>query len=181
MPNLLTPDDLLEVSGVVEQALRPITELDWTVQAGPLDWDVQRTMTHMIGAVGKYALYLASRSDHFIAFYLARWEDATNQEVIDSIGPMAAALAAVAVVTPPGVRAFHASGMTDAAGYLGMACVEYLAHADDILAGYQIPFAPPDDLCCRVLAQEFGEPTASAAEPGAHWPALVRSTGRKPR
>jgi hypothetical protein len=179
MPSPLRPDDLLAAAAVVRQALGPVTERDWAVQAGPLEWDVQRTMTHMIGAVGKYALYLASRSDHFIAFQLSRWRDATNREVIDSIEPMAAALAAVAALTPPEVRAFHASGMTDAAGYLGMACTEYLAHTDDILTGYRIPFAPPDDLCGRVLAQEHGERAVAAAEPGGYWPALLRSTGRK--
>lgn len=181
MPSPLRPDDLLASAAVVRQALEPVTELDWAVRAGPLEWDVQRTMIHMIGAVGKYTLYLASRSDHFIALRLDRWRDATNREVIDSIEPMAAALAAVAAVTPPQVRAFHASGMTDAAGYLGMACTEYLAHTDDILAGYRIPFAPPDDLCGRVLAQEYGDQARTAAVAGRYWPALLRSSGRKLR
>ncbi|HEY2550395.1 MAG TPA: hypothetical protein VGI64_07440 [Streptosporangiaceae bacterium] len=179
MPSPLTPDDLLETADVVAGALRPVTDLNWAVQAGPLEWDVQRTMTHMIGAVGKYSLYLASRSEQFIAFYLARWEDATNQEVIDSITPVAAALAAIAAVTPPGVRAYHARGMRDGAGFVGLACTEYLLHADDILAGYQIPFAPPDDLCRRLLAHEGPENTA-AAEAGEYWPALLRWSGRTP-
>jgi hypothetical protein len=61
----------------------------------------------MIGALAKYTLYLASRCQHFIGRSVTRWPDATNEEVIDSIVPVATGLAAVAAVTEPGVRAYH--------------------------------------------------------------------------
>lgn len=181
MPRTLVPDDVITAAAVAQDALRPLAGRDWAVRAGTLDWDVQRTVTHMIGAAGKYTLYLASRSDHFIALYLARWDDATNTEIIDSIAPVAAGLAAVAGATPPQVRAYHASGLTDAAGFLGLACVEFLVHTDDVLAGFEIPFTPPAGLCGRVLAHRYPGLTPPGEDPGPPWPRLLAANGRQVR
>jgi hypothetical protein len=117
MAGMLMPDDVVAAAATVEAALRPVADRDWSVRAGPLDWDVERTITHMIGATAKYTLYLASRCEHFIGLSVTRWPDATNQEFIDSIMPVAAGLAAVAAVTPPGVRAYHTTGPSSATGY----------------------------------------------------------------
>ena len=165
---------MIAAAEAAEAALRPIADRDWSVRAGPLDWDVERTITHMIGAPAKYTLYLASRCEHFIALTLERWPDATNQEVIDSIVPVATGLAAVAAVTPSGVRAYHVSGPSSAADYVGRACVELLVHTDDALSGLGVAFAPPADLCRRVLAQQFPE----ALAPGDAWHGLLAANGR---
>ena len=176
-PHALTPDDVVAAAVTVEAALRPVAGCDWSVRAGPLEWDVEQTITHMLGATAKYTLYLASRCQHFIGLTVRRWPDATNDEVIDSVVPVATGLAAVAAVTPPGVRAFHATGPSSAADYVGRACVELLVHTDDALAGLGVAFAPPADLCERVLAQQY--PGASAA--GGSWPGLLTATGRTAR
>jgi hypothetical protein len=94
-------DDVVAAAAIVEAALRPVADRDWSVRAGPLEWDVEQTITHMIGATAKYTLYLASRCEHFIGVAVTRWPDATNEEVIDSVVPAAAGLAVVAAVTPP--------------------------------------------------------------------------------
>lgn len=52
---------------------------------------------------------------------MTRWPDATNDEVIDSVVPVATGLAAVAAATPPDVRAYHASGQSTAADFIGRA------------------------------------------------------------
>ena len=174
MPELLTPDDVIAAAATAEAALRPVASRDWSVRAGPLEWDVEATITHMIGATAKYTLYLASRCEHFIAVSVTRWPDATNEEVLDSIVPVAAGLAAVAAITPPEVRAYHVTGPSSAAGYVGRACVELLVHTDDALSGLGLPFAPPADLCQRVLAQQFPQ----AAAPGGAWPGLLAANGR---
>jgi hypothetical protein len=114
-PRVLTPDDAVAAAVTVEAALRPVAGRDWSVQAGPLEWDVEQTITHMLGATAKYTLYLASRCQHFIGLTVRRWPDATNDEVIDSVVPVATGLAAVAAVTPPGVRAYHVAGPSSAA------------------------------------------------------------------
>jgi hypothetical protein len=177
MPRTLTPDDVVAAATTVEAALRPVADLDWSVQAGPLEWDVERTITHMLGATAKYTLYLASRCEHFIGLMVRRWPDATNEEVIDSVVPVAAALAAVAAVTPPDVRAFHVTGPSSATDYVGRACVELLVHTDDALAGLGVVFTPPADLCGRVLAQQYPDVTKS----GDSWLALLAATGRPAR
>jgi hypothetical protein len=176
-PRALTPDDVVAAALTVEAALRPVAGRDWSVQAGPLEWDVERTITHMLGATAKYTLYLASRCQHFIGLTVRRWPDATNDEVIDSVVPVATGLAAVAAVTPPGVRAFHATGPSSAADYVGRACVELLVHTDDALSGLGVAFTPPADLCRRVLAQQYPDATGA----GDSWPGLLAATGRPVR
>jgi hypothetical protein len=177
MPETLMPDDVIAAAATAEAALRPLAGRDWSVQAGPLDWDVEQTITHMIAATAKYTLYLASRCEHFIGLSVTRWPDATNQEVIDSVVPVATGLAAVAAATPPDVRAYHVTGPSSAADYVGRACVELLVHTDDALSGLGVAFAPPADLCQRVLAQQF--PVAARA--GDAWHGLLVASGRSIR
>jgi hypothetical protein len=174
MPELLTPDDVVAAAVTAEAAMRPVTGRDWSVRAGTLDWDVARTITHMVAAPAKYTLYLASRCEHFIGLTVTRWPDATNEEVIDSIVPVATGLAAVASATPAGVRAYHVTGPSSPADYIGRACVELLVHADDALSGLGAAFAPPADLCQRVLAQQFPD----AAGSGDAWHGLLAASGR---
>jgi hypothetical protein len=50
-------------------------------------------------------------------------------------------------------------------------------HADDSLSGLGVAFAPPRDLCQRVLAQQFPDVQA----PGNSWHALVAASGRPVR
>jgi hypothetical protein len=173
-PGTLMPDDVITAAATAEAALRPVAGRDWSVRAGSLDWDVERTITHMIGATAKYTLYLASRCEHFIALSVTRWPDASNEEIIDSIVPVATGLAAVAAVTPPDVRAYHLTGPSSAAGYVGRACVELLMHTDDALSGLGVAFAPPAALCRRVLAQQFPD----ASWPGNAWHGLLAANGR---
>lgn len=173
-PGTLTPDDVITAAAVAEAALRPVAGRDWSVRAGSLGWDVERTITHMIGATAKYTLYLASRCEHFIALSMTRWPDAANEEVIDSIMPVAIGLAMIASLTPPDVRVYHVTGPSSAASYVGRACVELLVHTDDALSGLGVAFAPPADLCQRVLAQQFPD----AGQPGSAWHGLLAANGR---
>jgi hypothetical protein len=101
MPETLGPMDVIAAATIVESALRPVAERDWSVRAGPLEWNVEETITHMLAAVAKYTIYLASRSEQFIALAVTRWPDAANAEVVDAVVPVATGLAAVAAVTPP--------------------------------------------------------------------------------
>jgi uncharacterized protein (TIGR03083 family) len=177
VPEILTPQDVIAAARAAEAALRPAAGRDWSVRAGTLDWDVGRTVTHMAGATAKYTLYLASRCEHFIGLSVTRWPDATNAEVIDSLVPVAAGLAAVAAATPPGVRAYHASGPSSATDYLGRACVELLVHTEDAARGLGLAFTPPADLCQRVLARQYPQAPGS----GDAWPGLLRAAGRPVR
>ena len=178
MPDTLLPTDVIAAASAAEAALRPVTDRDWSMQAGPLEWDVGQTVTHMLGGVAKYTLYLASRCEHFIGLSIGRWPDATNEEVIDSLVPVATGLAAVAALTPPGVRAYHVTGPSSAADFVGRACVELLVHTDDALTGLGLSFAPPADLCLRVLARQFPDAVAAPGEDAGPWRRLLAATGR---
>src|ERR1700685_2262783 len=107
MSEALMADDVVAAAAMGEAARRRVAGRDWSVRAGPLEWDVEQTISHMIGAAAKYTLYLASRCEHFIGVAVTRWPDATNEEVVDSVVPVAAGLAAVAAGTAPRVRADH--------------------------------------------------------------------------
>jgi hypothetical protein len=181
MPDTLRPADAIAAARTAEAALRPVMDRDWSVRAGPLEWNVEQTITHMIAAAAKYTLYLASRSERFIGLSISRWPDATNEEVIDSLGPVATGLANVAMVTPPGVRAYHVTGPSTAAGYVGRACVELLVHASDALTGLGVDFAPPADLCHRVLAHQYPDAVASPSGDADPWRSLLAATGRPPQ
>ena len=171
---MLVPDDVVAAAAAAAAALWPVAGRDWSVRAGPLEWDVEQTITHMIAATAKYTLYLASRCEHFIGLSVTRWPDATNAEVIDSVVPVATGLEAVAAITPSGVRAYHVTGPSSAADYVGRACVELLVHTGDALSGLGVAFAPPAGLCRRVLAQQFPD----AAGPGNPWHGLLTANGR---
>src|SRR6202050_755186 len=144
MPEALMAEDVVAAAATVEAALRPVAGRDWSVRAGPLEWDVEQTISHMIGATAKYTLYLASRCEHFIGVAVTRWPDATNEEVVDSVVPVAAGLAAVAAVTPPGVRAYHVTGPSSAADYVGRARGAPPVHSQRGRQGPGVAFIPPE-------------------------------------
>lgn len=172
---VIDPNHVVEVADVVVQSLSPFVEADWSVRAGSLEWSVERTISHMIGAPAKYTLYLASQSPRFIALTCSRFEDATQAEMIESIRPVAKGLANVARWTPPGTTAFHADGPQAPTGFVTMACVELLAHTHDALEGLGGHFHPPDELARAVLEVSF--PHMSRCD--AAWAALIEATGRR--
>jgi hypothetical protein len=140
---LITPAHVLEAADIDADSLAVHVARDWSVPAGPLEWDVGRPVTHMVAAPAKYTLYLASRSQEFIALTISKWPDATYHELVASIRPIARRLAAVAEWVPAGIRAFHADGPTDVNGFLALACVELLVRADDALQGLGSRLEPP--------------------------------------
>jgi hypothetical protein len=75
----------------------------------------------------------------------------------------------------------HSTGPSSAADYIGRACVELLVHTDDALSGFGVAFAPPADLCRKVLAQRYPDAVGPAFDPRTAWQSLVAATGRTPR
>ena len=51
--------------------------------------------------------------------------------------------------------AYHATGMTDAEGYLAMGCAEILVHTWDACRGLGDEFVGPSDLSSAILARTF--------------------------
>jgi uncharacterized protein (TIGR03083 family) len=173
-PELVRPEDVVVAADVIGEVLYPVSDLDWSVRAGSLDWDVTTTVAHMAGAVAKYALCLSSATTRFIALRLMRYPGATNDDLVAAVTSTARSLAAAAANAPATTRAYHSSGMADAEGFVAMGCVELLVHAGDIAAGLTVELHPPDDLCERVLQRLF--PWVTHAAPP--WERLLWATGR---
>jgi len=159
---------------VVAAALRPGVDADWSVRAGGLEWSVDRTIAHMTGAPGKYALYLSGRSPRYVAVRVWPVEDATRQERLEAIEGCAAALAGVAAAAPEDAFGFHVSGMRNAQQFLAMACRELLVHAYDVTCGLGLSYDPPEELCQLVVRHCYPE----QHEQRPVWPFLVWLSGR---
>jgi len=170
----VTPDDLRQSASACRDALEPTVELDWTVQAGDLSWDVRRTVTHVIDAVGWYAAHLAVQSPRRLHFDFAAHRDASNLELLDVLEAAAATLAHVATAVPPGARALHSSAIADTCGFLAMGCDELLVHGWDAIRGLGGEFTPSADIAERVLRRLF--PWVSVRR--SPWQVLLWANGR---
>lgn len=170
------PDHVVHVAELAVAALAPHDRADWSVRAGDLDWDVEATVVHLIGAVAKETLYLASRSTRFMAINPGKFRGATPAELVRSIVPAAQALANTAVASPRDARAFHSTGMTDAEGYLAMGCSEVLVHTWDACRGLGVEFPGSDDVAAVVLARTF--PWLEKQPSEGPWRTLLWAFGR---
>jgi len=172
---MIGPDCVETAAAAVVAALQPGVDADWSVRAGDLEWDVDRTIAHMTGAPAKYALYLSSRSTRYIAVRVLPAADATRRERLEAIEGCAAALAGVAATAPRDAFGFHVSGMRNAEQFLAMACEELLVHTYDVTCGLGLPYEPPDELC-RLVIDQF-HPGQDEQRPV--WPLLLWLNGRR--
>jgi hypothetical protein len=92
-------------------------------------------------------------------------------QVLEASGAL---LVAMVRTTPPRVRAHHVYGVSDPEGFAAMGIVETLVHTDDLAEGLGLAWAPPADLCSRVLARLFPD-APQTTDP---WPTLLWATGR---
>jgi hypothetical protein len=161
----------------------------WDAPAGALEWTCWETVEHLADDLFAYAVQLGPRvppMDHEVPF---SWESrrpggphnavhadrragaAGLLQVLEACGAL---LAAMVRTTSPRVRAHHGFGAADPEGFAAMGVVETLVHTHDVAAGLAFDWAPPADLCARVLARLFPDAPTDAAP----WPALLWSTGR---
>lgn len=172
----MRPDHVVHAAELAASALAPHDGADWSVRAGDLEWDVETTVVHLIGALTKETLYLASRSTRFIAISPTKFRSATPTELVRSIVPAAHALANTAVASPPDALAYHSTGMTDAEGYLAMGCGEVLVHTWDACRGLAVEFPGSDELAAAVLARTF--PWVETPSNDGPWRSLLWAFGR---
>jgi hypothetical protein len=173
----VTAADLDVVLGCFDQALRPVVDRDWTRQAGDVEWDCRHTAEHVGDCLLSYAAQLVTAPVKGYVPMLATVEDgASNADALDVALTGGRLLAAAVRTTGPDVRAFHPTGLADAAGFAAMGCVELLMHGEDIATGLGVPerIDPPRDVCARVLARLFPEQDVE----GDAWQALRWCAGR---
>jgi hypothetical protein len=172
----ITTAHLHETARLVTEALSPHIDADWSVRAGTLEWSVDRTVEHMVGACAKYTLYLASGSKRYIALSCSTSSGATRAEQLHSIVPVAHGLACVAEWAPNGWTGFHSTGMMTAQDFLCLACEEFLLHTHDCVEGLGGRFVPPEGLAAAVLRSSY---PGADHEAGA-WRTLLKQSGRWP-
>ena len=172
----MQPGHVVRAAERAAAALEPHLGADWSAPAGDLDWDVEATVAHMLGALTKETLYLASRSTRFIAVGTGKFRDATPGELVRSIVPAAQALANTAAASPPGALAYHNTGMTDAEGYLAMGCTEVLIHTWDACRGLGVEFPGLEEVAAAALARTF--PWVETGPADGPWQTLLWAFGR---
>lgn len=151
----MRPADLLAATEFALTELRPVTDRDWSVRAGSLEWDVAFTVAHVAGHLTKSATYLAAAATTWSPLVISRDPRATNDQLLDGIEHAARGLAFVAAHVESSTRGFHAWGMGDAAAFLARGANEVLVHGWDVAGGLGIAFEPPRQVCEPVLRRRF--------------------------
>jgi hypothetical protein len=172
----ITADDLEGAADLCRLTFVPAVDADWNAPAGDIGQTCRETIDHIVSCQTFYASHLASRAVERLPRLRQHDPDASVADMIDLVPAAAAVLATVARASGPDVRAFHPAGMADAEGFLAMGCDEILVHTGDIAAGLGVAFAPPAELCAKVVARLF--PWApSTTDP---WATLLWANGRAP-
>ncbi|MEU6681110.1 DinB family protein [Streptomyces sp. NPDC046925] len=188
-PAPVTADDLDRAVQLALDALRGAPPGAWDGKAGSLEWDCWETVEHLSDDLFAYAAQLGPRQpplDDEVPFV---WEPrrpggpsnaihanraagpAGLLQVLEASGAL---LIAMVRTAPPTTRAYHGFGISDPEGFAAMGIVETLAHTYDLAEGLGLPWAPPADICARVLDRLFPD----APHDTDPWPTLLWATGR---
>lgn len=188
-PQPVTADDVDHAVRLAVATLREAPAAAWNRRAGSLEWDCWETVEHLSDDLFAYAVQLGPRTpplDREVPFRCESRrpggpENAVHADraagpdgLLETLEASGALLVAMVRTTPPEVRAYHGFGVSDPEGFAAMGVVETLVHTHDLAEGLALEWAPPADLCERVLARLF--PDAPPATD--HWPALLWATGR---
>lgn len=185
----VTADDVTAAVRLAVDTLRASPADDWRVPAGTLSWDCWETVEHLSDDLFAYAVQLGPRRPSLDSEVPYRWApereggpwnaifadpEAGTAGLLQTLEASGALLAAMVRTASPDTRSYHSYGVSDPEGFAAMGIVETLVHTHDVTAGLSLSWAPPQDLCDRVLARLF--PDAPADED--RWAVLLRSTGR---
>jgi hypothetical protein len=185
----VTVEDINTASHAAVEALTPAVDLDWHVPAGGLDWTCWETLEHTSDDLFSYALQLAVAKPPLDAYLpvvtraarasgpqsaIFAQVEGGNEGLLQVLEGCASLLVGIVTIAPPQMRAFHPMGISDPEGFAAMGIVEVLVHTHDVALGLDLPWAPPADLCDRVLLRLF---PAAPTEPD-RWATLLWATGR---
>ena len=185
---IFTVEDLEALGELTLAAWGSALDRDWSVPAGTLEWSCLATADHTVDCVFSYALFLASRkTDGYPAFDLLRaLPEAGPADMLDGVRAVVGMLAATIRAAPGDARAtlFWDGGervvVTGPAPFAPRGGLELVLHAHDVCAGLGVPFAPPADVCARLLAATDGWPGAvdGWTPTGDPWSDLLTRSGR---
>lgn len=190
MSEPVTGADLAFAVDAMANALRAVEDRDWHTLAGDLEWTCWETVEHVSDDLFGYACQLGPKRpplDHYVRFgahdrrpggpneTIYAMPDAGAAGLIEILEATGALLVAMVQTSSPDVRAYHPFGISDPEGFAAMGVVEVLVHMFDIAETLGIEWAPPEDLCGRVLARLFpGAPAGSD-----RWATLLWASGRR--
>ncbi|MFB7137466.1 VOC family protein [Streptomyces sp. NPDC056237] len=185
----VTADDVTTAVRLAVDALRESPVDDWLVPAGSLEWNCWETAEHLSDDLFSYAAQLGPRRPALDAYMPYRWgatreggpanavfadPSAGSAGLLQTLEANGALLTAMVRTASPEVRSYHSYGVSDPEGFAAMGIVETLVHTQDLAASLDIAWAPPADLCDRVLARLFPD----APKDADRWAVLLWATGR---
>ncbi|MGW0781635.1 VOC family protein [Streptomyces sp. NPDC002913] len=185
----VTADDVTLAVRLAVDTLATSPVDDWHVPAGSLAWDCWETVEHLSDDLFAYAVQLGPRrppQNREVPYRYAPdreggpWNsifanpEAGTSGLLQTLEASGALLTAMVRTTPSDVRSHHVFGLSDPEGFAAMGIVETLVHTHDVAAGLSLGWAPPRDLCDRVLARLFPD----APDDEDRWAVLLWSTGR---
>jgi hypothetical protein len=170
----VTPDDVVAAAAALAPlGCRGDDSPLWDATATPTSWTAATTIEHIADALVFYAGQVARRAPNCRPV-LRDGRKAPPQQQLDNV-VTAAHLLACALRDLGGERAFHPSGLADAAGWAGMAVTEILVHGHDAACAVQVELVLPPDVCARTVARVFPWVAPSPLPPTA---TLLAVTGR---
>src|ERR1700722_1349227 len=164
----VTADDLDSVISCVMSGLLPLTDRDWSVPAGTLEWDCWHTAEHIGDCLMSYAWQLAVQpTTRYVRAIATAEKDASPAEVLEFAVTGGGILAAMVRASPAHVRAYHPAGTADAEGFAGLGGFEGLLHGNDIALGLGRGLDPPRDGWRPGVRAPVGRRPGRAAQPSA--------------
>jgi hypothetical protein len=152
----VTAGELEAAISCMMSGLLPLTDRDWSVRAGSLEWDCWHTAEHIGDCLLSYAWQLAVQPTARYVRAVAKAEnDASPAEVLEFAITGGRVLASMVRTSPAHVRAFHPAGTADPEGFAALGCNEALLHGNDIAQAFGLSLDPPRDVCRRVLARLY--------------------------
>jgi hypothetical protein len=175
-------DELVTVVDLAVTTLGEVTDRDWSVPAGTLEWSCWQTADHLVDCVFSYALQFAARADDgwLEVQELHAMPSATPTVLVQALGAVGEMLAAVLRAAPLGAVASDGVAPLGVADWAARAIYEVLVHAHDVLDGLGVRLEPPEETCawvitCPTLWLFDRDRAATTADP---WVAMLLGAGR---
>lgn len=170
----MRPEDVVTAAAALAPLARRADDSPlWDAVAIPTAWSAARTVEHIADALVFYAGQVARRAQRRLPVLRDGRQAPPGEQLEDVV--TAAHVLAGQLRDLGGERAFHPSGLADAAGWAGMAATELLVHGHDAARALQVELDPPADVCSRTLARVFPWVAPDAAAPAE---LLLAVTGR---
>ena len=189
---LFTTADLSALTSYVAETWRAAVELDWSAQAGTVEWSCRQTADHAVDCVWAPAFFLASRRrDRYpdLGGSMTQGPDAEPAQLIESLETATRVLCAVINDASRDVRAviFRRPEVLVAApqDFAPRGAMELILHAHDVCSGLALAFSPDAELCYRLREHTRPWPMWTVAWAGLAttddpWRDLLTSSGRTP-